>query len=63
MFVLKIDTSNDAFAIDAGAELATILRRLADDVEGLSTVATEIPIGDTNGNRCGLAVFEPPDAD
>lgn len=50
MFTLTIDTGNDAFFLDTGAELARILRETADRLENGDTGA---PVYDYNGNTVG----------
>lgn len=56
MFRLEIATDNDAFTDDnARAEVARILRRLADNVEA---GATDGHVRDVNGNRVGTWVLE-----
>jgi hypothetical protein len=56
MFKLEIETDNSAFADDAGAELARILRAVAGTAErhlirGLQP--TGATLHDSNGNRVG----------
>lgn len=54
MIIIKIDTSNAAFQNgNSGAEIARILRELADKVDGQDVVFELIPIYDSNGNRVG----------
>jgi hypothetical protein len=57
---LKLDMENAAFSDDRSGEVARILRRLADRIEGeaagvLATgkLAVGGPLFDTNGNSCG----------
>lgn len=49
-FKLTIKTDNDAFSEDAGAEVARILREIAEKVENGSTGSGVL---DYNGNRVG----------
>lgn len=51
MFRLKIDTDNDAFADGNGlSEVASLLRRIAQQVEG---GRLDCKVIDSNGNTCG----------
>lgn len=54
-FTLEIETTNDAFAEDPSAEVAAILRDLADDIEGSALDGFRRSIRDSNGNRVGTA--------
>lgn len=49
MFI-QIDTTNDAFAVCSGDEIARILRKLAKDI---SDGKEPLWIYDINGNACG----------
>lgn len=55
MFELKIDTSNAAFEADAGAEIARILREVADLI--VDTGNWDATIQDVNGNTVGRFAF------
>lgn len=50
MFILKIDTSNDAFMDDARGEIARILEKIATDIYNGKEPAK---VMDINGNTCG----------
>lgn len=52
---VQIETTNDAFFDDRGAEAARILRELADKIEA---GADEVILRDYNGNRVGTAEFK-----
>jgi len=54
-YMLKIEMDNAAFEDDRGAELARILRALADSVEtyAFDQRAVDFPVMDINGNMCG----------
>ena len=54
---ITMDLGNDAFAENCGAEVARILRGLADRLEPIvdPKVAGEIGLFDANGNRVGTA--------
>ncbi len=55
--VIRVNLQNSAFSELAGAELARILRDLADKVEYSHTeLGNEISIRDINGNRVGNMV-------
>ena len=56
MFKLTIKTDNAAFEDDPTAEVARILRALADRMEGASSDEAYL-IHDINGNRVGQAAF------
>lgn len=58
MSSLNIDLTldNDAFTDDASTEVARILRRLADTIEGANPLDT-FTLRDINGNTVGQAVF------
>lgn len=58
MFVLTIKTDNAAFEDDPTAEVARILRGLADRLEGASP-DEDYPLRDLNGNCVGEAEFLP----
>ncbi len=55
MFTITINTENDAFQDNKNAEIARILRDLAERIE-----AREIPVRlmDINGNACGTVTVE-----
>lgn len=54
MFTLKIETMNAAFAEDPGAELARILRGIADRARDLGPpLGDRGAIHDANGNTVG----------
>jgi len=59
-FRLEIEMDNASFEDDPGAELASILRNIANDVDrvgGAGSIAIEFidcPILDLNGNRIGM---------
>jgi hypothetical protein len=58
MFKIEIATDNAAFDDDEGnAEIARILRELADRIERGDAVGDwwELPLRDVNGNRIGEA--------
>jgi len=55
MFMVEIDTENDAFADYQEQELAMILRHLADEVEAGNL---ERELRDSNGNRVGFSSVE-----
>lgn len=55
-FVLKLSCDNSAFETDPTAEVARILRALADRLEGASP-DEDYPLRDANGNRVGQADF------
>ena len=50
MFILKIDTSNDAFVDDTRGEIARILEKLAEDIYNAKEPSKVV---DINGNTCG----------
>ncbi len=55
--VITVNLQNSAFQACAGAELARILRKLADEVDGLHrNLGNEVSIRDINGNRVGNMV-------
>lgn len=56
MFVLTIGTDSAAFEEDPTAEVARILRALADRLEGASP-DEDYPLRDLNGNQVGEAEF------
>ena len=52
MFILKIDTENDAFEQEGQkSEVIRILRKLADDIENGKEPSK---VMDINGNTCGF---------
>jgi len=54
--IIMLETRNDAFDPEPGAEAARILRELADRVEGMTAAPDEtIKLHDINGNAVGLA--------
>lgn len=53
---INLNLDNDAFADDASAEVARILRKLADTVEGAHPLDT-FTLRDINGNVAGQALF------
>ena len=53
-FVVSIRTDNSAFDGDHGAEVARILRALADRIEG-AALDEYFPLRDINGNNVGEA--------
>ena len=55
-FSLRITCDNAAFGGDPNAEVARILRALADRLEGASP-DEDYPLRDVNGNRVGRADF------
>jgi hypothetical protein len=55
---ISIETDNAAFDPDPGAELARILRGLADRLEDGGDLAEPIRLRDFNGNTVGEAVGE-----
>jgi len=57
MFTLKINTDNAAFEDDPTAEVARILRALADRLVCASPDES-YPLRDVNGNKVGEAVFK-----
>jgi hypothetical protein len=64
-FVLRIRTDGAAFTASPTAEIARILRRLADDLDQHRFAgAWPRPLHDSDGNRVGQAefVFTPPEA-
>lgn len=52
-FHLYIDTDNDAFTPEPNAELARILRAIADKVEGGEWLGQFLTVFDANGNDVG----------
>ena len=59
MFKLTIETDNAAFDDDAGPEIARILRELADRMETGLTIPNSVRLRDYNGNKVGVAEYEP----
>lgn len=57
-FLLEINTANAAFTDDPTAEVARILRALADRLTGASP-DEDYPLRDLNGNHVGEAEFLP----
>ena len=55
-FTLSIRSDNEAFAQDAGAEVARILRALADSIA--EEAEGHFRLMDINGNGVGRAVLE-----
>lgn len=55
MFKIEIDMDNDAFEGDTEAEVARILRALAEDVENGDM---ERHLRDYNGNQVGLSYID-----
>ena len=55
-FTLSIRSDNEAFAQDAGAEVARILRAVADSIA--AGVEGHFHLLDMNGNGVGRAVLE-----
>jgi len=53
MFTLKIETDNAAFSDGRGAELARILRKLADKIEDADARGDKGKVMDYNGNSVG----------
>jgi hypothetical protein len=53
---IEIDTCNDAFRENPGAEVARILRNAADKIEYGSEI--DFPLRDENGNTVGQVSFE-----
>jgi hypothetical protein len=56
-FVMVLDCDNAAFDNDAGAEIARVLRSVADTVSGMMLVEDidhPRPIRDANGNHVGV---------
>ena len=56
-FSAVINSDNDAFVDNEAAEVARILREMADDIAG-SSVYCEGNLTDVNGNKCGVFLFE-----
>jgi hypothetical protein len=54
MFELKIHTSNAAFESDVAKEIASVLRRAADDLEAGRDV---VYLRDSNGNKVGTFIL------
>jgi len=50
MFILKIDTSNDAFSEDASGEIARILEEV---ISAIYNAKEPSKLYDVNGNACG----------
>lgn len=61
MFTLDFFTDNSAFEDNRGAEIARVLRQLADVVESEGDDFKHIILFDANGNDIGKANFEPDD--
>lgn len=57
MFVMQIETGGAAFAPDDG-EIARILRRVAERIEEEGGDFHDVPVLDSNGNRCGAFTLE-----
>lgn len=59
IFKIEFSIDNDAFAEEAGAEIARILRKCADQIDGLGKAAIPVkPLADINGNSIGFAFIE-----
>lgn len=58
MFIVEMKTDNAAFDPDPSAEIARILRNLADMVDAGAAGPT-VPLTDINGNKVGQAIFNP----
>jgi hypothetical protein len=52
-FRVTFSTTNAAFSEDRGAEIASILRKIANAVECVGTESDEGPVRDSNGNTVG----------
>ncbi len=60
-FTVSVDTGSAAFADNLGAELGTMLRRLADEVDdGHRNTYAGGPLRDSNGNKVGKWSLENP---
>jgi hypothetical protein len=59
-FTVELDIRGAAFEDMPGAELARILRKLADKLEAEDTAAAGVhgALFDVNGNRCGSWLWE-----
>jgi hypothetical protein len=55
-YSITIETDNDAFYPDPGPELARILRKLADRLDG-GELAESVRLMDYNGNTVGRAEY------
>lgn len=53
-FILKIESSNDAFHPEPHLELARILRKTAEDIEHRFSLSDSKFVYDANGNRVGF---------
>jgi hypothetical protein len=56
-FTLEINCNNAAFDDEGHAEVARILRELAERLEADESIK-QVPLQDINGNRVGLASFQ-----
>jgi len=56
-FTLELNCNNAAFDEDLNAEVARILREVADRIEADETLY-KFPLRDINGNRVGEAAFQ-----
>lgn len=61
MFRLQIETDNEAFADNMGAECARILRAVADRIEAGDYSGLYESVRDLNGNACGTFRLKPCD--
>lgn len=57
MYVVRIETDNAAFEGDRGTEIARILRKLANKVDG-TDADSNVRLMDVNGNTVGSAGVE-----
>jgi len=55
VYTVEIETTNDAFAADPAAEIARVLRDLADKLE--THGVDSFRLHDSNGNRVGRSDF------
>lgn len=59
MLKIEITTTNEAFLVDPGVEMARILRTLADKIEGAGPGEAGVFFArDINGNRVGSATYQ-----
>lgn len=59
MLKIEMNTDSDAFQSDPGAEMARILRDIADKIEGARPADSGIYFArDINGNRVGSVTFQ-----
>jgi len=57
---VEMELENDAFVVHENLEIASILRELADKIENNCLgfdCGDRLPLGDSNGNMVGWAVF------